>query len=72
MSDPAIVAAGANLDRFGGMLRCESCGHTEPMNPGDAGTYVASGWPKCHGYTMRWWTRRQLDAGEHESGQAGS
>lgn len=32
---------------------------------GEAGARVTGGgWPKCCGYTMRWWTQRQIDAGE--------
>ena len=51
------------LDGFGGYLRCESCGAHEPLgNPGSRVT--GGGWPKCCGYTMRWWTQRQIDAGE--------
>ena len=44
------------LSGFGGYLRCETC-FTE-MRLGDPGRRVAGGqgWPKCCGYTMRWWT----------------
>lgn len=55
---------GAALEGFGGVLRCETCGRTIEMLPGDAGLYTSSGWPRCCGYTMRWWTQRQIDAGE--------
>lgn len=51
------------LAGFGGILRCETCLSTAPL--GDPGRRVTSmGWPKCCGYTMRWWTQRQIDAGE--------
>jgi hypothetical protein len=51
------------LDGFGGYLRCETCRRCEPLgNPGRRVT--GEGWPKCCGYTMRWWTQRQIDAGE--------
>jgi hypothetical protein len=51
------------LGGFGGFLRCESCGKTSPV--GDPGRRVTgAGWPKCCGYTMRWWTDRQIDDGE--------
>lgn len=47
-------------DQFGGILRCETCGRSEPVEA----RYWSVGWPKCHGYTMRWWTERQFRAGE--------
>lgn len=53
-----------SLDGFGGFLRCESCDRSRDMRQGDAGYYTAHGWPKCCGLTMRWWTQRQIDAGE--------
>lgn len=55
---------GESLDKFGGFLRCERCGHTRDMDKGDAGDYTAHGWPRCCGYTMRWWTQSQIDGGE--------
>jgi len=57
-------AIGGSLDQFGGHLRCESCGFGYPMRPGMAGRFTAKGWPRCCGHTMRWWTQRQIDAGE--------
>jgi hypothetical protein len=54
---------GGALSGFGGVLRCETCRRIEPL--GDPGQRVTStGWPKCCGYTMRWWTQRQINAGE--------
>lgn len=50
------------LNGFGGILRCESCKRTAAL--GDTTEYLESGWPTCCGYTMRWWTQRQIDAGE--------
>lgn len=56
-------AVGGALAGFGGILRCEVCGEVRPL--GDPGARVAGGgWPKHCGYTMRWWTQRQIDAGE--------
>lgn len=53
-----------SLAGFGGYLRCETCQRREAL--GDPGRRVmGEGWPKCCGYTMHWWTRRQLAAGEH-------
>lgn len=57
-------AIGASLGQFGGVLRCETCRTQVHMSAGRAGRYTAQGWPKCCGYTMRWWTQRQIDAGE--------
>jgi hypothetical protein len=57
-------AIGSSLDGFGGRLRCETCRVGWALEPGMAGSYVARGWPKCCGYTMHWWTQRQIDAGE--------
>jgi len=47
---------------FGGFLRCETCGTT--LDLGDPGEHVSLGWPSHCGYTMRWWTQSQIDAGE--------
>jgi hypothetical protein len=57
-------AIGASLDQFGGVLRCETCGRVSEMEAGAAGRYTAKGWPSHCGYTMRWWTQRQIDDGE--------
>lgn len=53
---------GADLRSFGGYLRCEECGARCDL--GDVGERLANGWPKHCGYTMRWWTARQVAAGE--------
>lgn len=59
-------AIGGVLDHFGGILRCGTCGTTAPLgNPGERIT--RTGWPSCCGYTMTWWTQRQIDAGEMPS-----
>lgn len=55
-------AVGADLQAFGGFLQCGACGHREEL--GDVGSRLRDGWPKCCGYTMTWWTQRQIDAGE--------
>ena len=47
-------------DQHGGYLRCETCRATGPVRAG----YWRAGWPKCCGYTMRWWPQRQINAGE--------
>lgn len=57
-------AIGSSLGSFGGFIRCETCGSQAPMSGDRAGRYTRHGWPKCCGYTMRWWTQRQVDAGE--------
>ena len=51
-----------DLESLGGYLRCEVCGHCRVK--GDVSHNLAAGWPKHCGYTMRWWTQRQIDAGE--------
>ena len=51
-----------DLTGFGGYLRCETCGHRQTL--GNVANKLRNGWPKCCGYTMRWWTQRQVDAGE--------
>lgn len=53
-----------NLDRFGGFIRCERCGRTSDLKSGVANQYLEHGWPKCCGYTMRWWTQNQINNGE--------
>lgn len=56
------AAAARATEGFGGFLRCESCGYSREL--GDLRSHYATGWPRCCGYTMRWWTQRQVDAGE--------
>lgn len=51
-------------DAHGGFLRCETCRWVEPVKPSGGGSYFGTGWPKCCGHTMRWWTARQVAAGE--------
>lgn len=65
--DPTYVRsfsgeAGTDLQAFGGFLQCGACGHREEL--GDVGSRLRDGWPQCCGYTMTWWTQRQIDAGE--------
>lgn len=63
MSEALKAKLSDALGGFGGFLRCESCGAERPL--GDPGARVTGGgWPKHCGYTMRWWTQRQIDAGE--------
>ena len=50
---------GADLQGFGGILRCTVCGHEEPL--GEVARSLRHGWKKHCGYTMRWVTQRQLD-----------
>lgn len=57
MSEAANWAAAA-VNHFGGLLRCTVCGREEPR--GDLVSHFATGWPKCHGYTMRWITDSEL------------
>lgn len=58
-ADQIVSGIGADLQRFGGLLRCTVCGREEPL--GNVGHKLGNGWPKCHGYTMRWLTQRELD-----------
>lgn len=53
---------GTDLQSFGGFLQCGTCGHRRPL--GSVGHKLRHGWPQCCGYTMTWWTQRQIDAGE--------
>lgn len=62
MKTTETVTAGIE-DTHGGFLRCETCHHVEPTKPA-SGSYFQLGWPRCCGYTMRWWTARQVRAGE--------
>lgn len=52
------------IQPLGGFLRCESCGYSQEL--GSVSHCLATGWPRCCGYTMRWWTQRQINAGEVE------
>lgn len=45
---------------LGGFLQCSSCGRRLSISDADVGGSLTSGWPKCCGATMHWWTRRQL------------
>lgn len=47
---------------LGGILRCTTCGQEEPLSEAQIGRYLASGWPKHCGYTMRWVTAKELAA----------
>ena len=38
---------------LGGRLVCQSCGKAQPCTERDAAGYLARGWPKCCGLTMR-------------------
>jgi len=40
----------------GGRLICGECRATAPVRDGDVARYLATGWPKCCGATMRWET----------------
>lgn len=57
-------AIGESLGAFGGFVRCETCRAQWDVTSDLAGHYTAKGWPKCCGYSMRWWTQRQIDAGD--------
>lgn len=46
------------LKEFGGVLRCQTCNHEEPIN--NISKQLTNGWKKCCGYTMRWVTAREL------------
>lgn len=65
MMDSLERSLGADLAHFGGFLRCEQCGHSAELgNPGRRVMGGEGGWPKHCGYTMQWWTQRQIDDGE--------
>lgn len=48
----------SKLKKFGGILKCESCGREMRLN--NISLYLQSGWPKCCGYTMRWITKNEM------------
>lgn len=47
-----------------GLIRCETCGENFQPGTSTIAGYLAHGWPKHCGSSMRWWTKRQIDAGE--------
>jgi hypothetical protein len=51
---------GEELKGFGGHLECTVCGHKRPL--GNFGAKLSNGWPMCCGSTMRWFTRKELEA----------
>lgn len=61
MTHPESVmdSIAAELQVFGGLLRCTKCGLELPL--GEVGPRLRHGWPRHCGYTMRWVTQRQLD-----------
>lgn len=63
MIDGAKIAAEAT-GHMGGYLACLTCGHERDLSALDQAGYYRNGWPRCCGQTMRWWTQRQIDAGE--------
>jgi hypothetical protein len=42
--------------RFCGMVRCEQCLETEPIDRAALERYSRQGWPRCHGRAMAWHT----------------
>ena len=58
----AITDVAEDIESFGGYLRCEECRRVELLS--DVATKLRHGWPQCCDKTMRWWTQRQIDAGE--------
>lgn len=58
-TESAASAIGADLQGFGGILRCSTCCREQPL--GNVGTRLRYGWPSCCGYTMLWVTQRLLD-----------
>lgn len=59
-----------DLERFGGHLRCTVCGREQPL--GDTSQHLRNGWPMCCSYTMRWITRRELEAEQFDGSPDGS
>lgn len=57
------IAAGIT-ESLGGFLRCETCRRTALTESDRGPSYFTTGWPTCCGYTMRWWTARQVRDGE--------
>ena len=51
---------GKDLSALGGYLRCEECGREQALR--NIPDKLAQGWPKCHGYTMRWITDKEIAA----------
>ena len=47
-----------DLNKFGGILKCDICGYEEPIN--NIGYQLQNGWKKCCGKTMRWITENEL------------
>jgi hypothetical protein len=62
MSSAFADRVASSIVPLGGFLRCTVCGRDEPLD--HVGHHLDTGWPRCCGYTMRWWTQRQIDAGE--------
>lgn len=50
-----------DLSALGGLLRCTTCGHEQPLNKPAIAQYMQTGWPEHCGYTMTWVTQRLLN-----------
>lgn len=66
MTGPYSDRAAAHLAALGGHLECGTCGRRQEL--GDVARALRVGWPRCHGRTMVWKTREQLDREARERG----
>ena len=57
---------GLGSNPFGGHLQCETCGRREQVGSVSERLF-RTGWPMCCGYTMRWWTARELQERDPKS-----
>lgn len=55
MRSPRAVQKSIAADVWpdGAVLECSACQKQQPITTEMAGAYLATGWPKCCGYTMR-------------------
>lgn len=57
---PTFTGPFAAVAATGWTMTCRYC----RQHSDNVGTSLATGWPKCCDLTMRWWTQRQINAGE--------
>lgn len=54
---------GADVEPLVSHLECMECGRKQQMKKGEFGVNLQYGWPKCCGYTMRLFSKNEVQNG---------
>lgn len=54
---------GVDVEPLVSHLECMECGKKQDMNKGNFGLNLQHGWKKCCGYTMRLFTKKEVESG---------